>query len=82
MNGAHRVVYPIRVEFITDSLVITSCVGLESYISCGAFDFNMLPDEAKRKISVLMMMSYDPPTEQVKGVGRRMSKNIYWLEGE
>jgi len=31
------------------------------------------------KISVLMLLDHTKVNEEVKGVGRRISKNVYWV---
>ena len=38
-----------------------------------------LPKWVQERLAVLMMMSYTPPTEEVEGVGRRISRNVYWV---
>lgn len=38
-----------------------------------------LPQWMQERIAVLSMMSHEPPTENVEGVGRRISKSVYWV---
>jgi hypothetical protein len=40
---------------------------------------NDLPDWITRRVAVLCTMSYEPPTEYVNKIGRRISKNVYWI---
>jgi hypothetical protein len=47
-------------------------VGVEVNVSDLAMD-------VQEKLAVLMMRSYDPPTELLEGVGRRIDKNVFWV---
>ena len=38
-----------------------------------------LPVWVQERIAVLDMRSYEPPTEYVTGVGRRISKDTFWI---
>ena len=38
-----------------------------------------LPDWMTRRVSVLCTMSYEPPTEFVNKIGRRIDKYVYWI---
>ena len=38
-----------------------------------------LPIWVQERIAVLDMRSYEPPTEYVTGVGRRISKDTFWI---
>jgi hypothetical protein len=38
-----------------------------------------LPEWMHRRLAVLSIMPYAPPTETISGVGRRMSKHVYWV---
>ena len=38
-----------------------------------------LPDWVTRRVAVLCTMSYEPPTEYVEKIGRRIDKYVYWI---
>tara|TARA_S200002703_G_scaffold159290_2_gene172242 strand:- start:613 stop:801 length:189 start_codon:yes stop_codon:yes gene_type:complete len=38
-----------------------------------------LPDWITRRVAVLCTMSYEPPTEYVVNIGRRLDKYVYWI---
>lgn len=40
---------------------------------------NDLSKDVQEKLAVLLMRSYDPPTELIEGVGRRIDKNVFWV---
>mgnify|MGYP003342197469 CR=1 FL=1 len=81
MNGMAGEDKIYRVSIFPDGADVV-CFGLESVDSQleGHYDdVNALPDWVKERLAVLMMMSYTPPTEEVEGVGRRISRNVYWV---
>lgn len=41
-----------------------------------------LPEWMRRKLAVLKMCHYKPPTDIVEGVGRRINFDTFWLEWE
>jgi len=41
-----------------------------------------LPPWIARRIAVLSTMSFDPPTEAIGNVGRRMDEFVYWIYAE
>lgn len=43
-------------------------------------DPNELPEWMQERIATLSLLSFSPPTEEVEGVGRRISKNTFWVE--
>lgn len=43
------------------------------------YDADALPDWMNRKIAVLMTLPYITPTEELAGIGRRVSKHIFWV---
>lgn len=45
----------------------------------GDYYIDDLPDWMQRRIAVLSCMSYEPPTEDIEGIGRRIEKNVYWV---
>lgn len=38
-----------------------------------------LPDWLQERLSILSMLSPEPPTETIEGVGRRISRFVYWV---
>lgn len=72
--------FPLRVHIYDDSYIELSTLqdGIKWERSCASYED--LPEEVKEKLGVLVMLSPDPPTTYVEGVGRRMSKKVYWLE--
>lgn len=42
-------------------------------------DLDSLPKWIQERIALLSMLSYKPPTVTVEGVGRRISKDTYWV---
>lgn len=47
----------------------------------GTYDeLSDLPQWMQERIAMLSMLSYEPPTETVPGVGRRISEYTYWVE--
>ena len=42
-------------------------------------DLDSLPKWVQERIALLSMLSYKPPTVTVEGVGRRISKDTYWV---
>ena len=42
-------------------------------------DLDSLPKWIQERVALLSMLSYKPPTVTVEGVGRRISKDTYWV---
>jgi hypothetical protein len=42
-------------------------------------DESELPDWLSRKLAVLMVMPYEPPTKFIPNVGRRIMENVFWV---
>lgn len=38
-----------------------------------------LPKSVQHKLAVLAMRSYDPPTELVEDIGRRIDRDTFWV---
>lgn len=38
-----------------------------------------LPEWIQNKLAVLMTLDHTPPTAPVEGVGKRISKNVFWV---
>lgn len=43
-------------------------------------DVDLLPDWVKERLAVLMIIDPTPPTPSLPGVGRRISKYVFWVE--
>jgi hypothetical protein len=70
-----------RVSILPDRIDVV-CFGLESIDSCleGHYDCtDDLPDWVKERLAVLNMIPATPPTQEVEGVGRRISAHVYWV---
>lgn len=62
--------------FVLDTLSVVTPMGR---IRCTYSTTDSLPEWLQRKLSVLMGLEHEIPTEPVKGVGRRVSQNVYWV---
>jgi len=70
-----------RVSVFPDGIDIL-CFGLSSIDSNinGHYDrSDDLPNWVKERLAVLMITSGIPPTQEVAGVGRRISSHVYWV---
>ena len=70
-----------RVSIFPDGIDIV-CFGLSSIDSSidGHYDqSNDLPNWVKERLAVLMITSSTPPTQEIAGVGRRISSHVYWV---
>jgi hypothetical protein len=72
-----------RIEINEDNTVQTTC-----YEMLDAFNPELknyyetlddLPNWVQDKLAVLMLLDHTKVNEEVKGVGRRISKNVYWV---
>lgn len=75
--------YTYRVEFVGD-MARVNCLGIpiKTYAIFEKeviIPINDLPDWITRRVAVLCTMSYEPPTEYVNKIGRRISKYVYWI---
>jgi hypothetical protein len=77
----------INIPIVLNSLAIQArvqCFGIPIH-SCLMFEkevtipINDLPDWMTRRVAVLCTMSYEPPTEYVNKIGRRIDKYVYWI---
>ena len=41
--------------------------------------WSVVPEWMKQKLAVLLMRSYEPPTENIKNIGRRISETVFWV---
>ena len=70
-----------RVSIFPDGVDIM-CFGLSSIdsdINGHYDDTDALPEWVKERLAVLMITSGIPPTQEVEGVGRRISSHVYWV---
>lgn len=70
-----------RVSVFPDGVDVV-CFGLESVDSEleGHYDdIDLLPDWVKERLAVLNMMPSTAPTNEVVGIGRRISDHVYWV---
>ena len=70
-----------RVSVFPDGIDIV-CFGLSSVDSDinGHYDrTDDLPEWVKERLAVLMITSSTPPTQEVAGIGRRISSHVYWV---
>lgn len=73
-------VYRINTE--NSGRVEVLCFGIESIDTelDGYYDsLQVLPQWVQERITLLSMLSSKPPTEEVKGIGRRISLTTYWV---
>ena len=80
--------YTYRVEFIGGAARVR-CFGMPIHLFSEFAKETVLPvadlpDWITRRVAVLCTMSYEPPTEFVNKIGRRIDKYVYWIfyEGE
>jgi len=58
------------------------CLGLslsEPTVEGRYSSVDELPLWMQERLAVLMMMSLEPPTVELEGVGRRISSHVYWV---
>lgn len=72
-----------RVEFIGDTAKII-CLGIPiAPCEFGSGETSIpivdMPDWMTRRVAVLSTMAYEPPTEFVTNIGRRIEKYVYWV---
>lgn len=70
-----------RVSVFPDGVDVM-CFGLGSIDSPidGHYDKpDDLPEWVKERLAVLMITSGIPPTQEVTGIGRRISSHVYWV---
>lgn len=68
-----------RVEVFEDGLTVL-CLGLEVTSHDGTYNkIEDLPEWMRKKLHVLSMMDYKPPTKTVEGIGRRISRDVFWV---
>ena len=68
-----------RVEVFEDGLTVLS-FGVEMADLDGRYkSIDELPQWMRDRLHVLSMMDYKPPTTTVKDVGRRISREVFWV---
>ena len=70
-----------RVSIFPDGVDVV-CLGLESVDSCleGHYDrIDDLPNWVRERLALLNMIPLTLPTQEVEGVGRRISGHVYWV---
>jgi len=70
-----------RVSTAADGVDVI-CFGLENVDSNidGHYDTpNDLPSWIQERLAVLMITSPSPPTKEVAGIGRRISRDVFWV---
>jgi hypothetical protein len=71
-----------RVAVHQDGAVSVVCFGCEIVDPACEGEYSnvdALPDWVKERLAVLMLMSPTPPTQDVDGVGRRISDHVFWV---
>jgi hypothetical protein len=71
-----------RVAVHQDGTVSVVCFGCEIVDPACEGEYSnvdALPDWVKERLAVLMLMSPTPPTQDVDGVGRRISDHVFWV---
>ena len=69
-----------RVSVCPDGVdVVCFGMGVDTIHDGHYINVDVLPKWVQERLAVLMMMTYTPPTEEVEGVGRRISRDVYWV---
>jgi len=69
-----------RVSVCTDGVdVVCFGMGVDTIHDGHYINADVLPKWVQERLAVLMMMTSTPPTEEVEGVGRRISRDVYWV---
>lgn len=73
-----------RLSFHRDLVNVQHLDALREFpkLDEGWYSVDDLPEWAKRKIALLNMMDATPPTTYLEGIGRRISKDIYWIDAK
>ena len=70
-----------RVE-IANGFVRVLCLGMERVDACGQgvyHNLDEIPQWMQEQVAKLSMLSAVPPTENIVGIGRRITENTYWV---
>jgi hypothetical protein len=69
-----------RVSVCPDGVdVVCFGMGVDTMHDGHYINVDVLPKWVQERLAVLMMMNYTPPTEEVESVGRRISRDVYWV---
>jgi hypothetical protein len=69
-----------RVSVCPDGVdVVCFGMGVDTMHDGHYINVDVLPKWVQERLAVLMMMTSTPPTEEVEGVGRRISRDVYWV---
>lgn len=69
-----------RVSVCPDGVdVVCFGMGVDTIHDGHYINVDVLPKWVQERLAVLMMMTYTPPTEEVESVGRRISRDVYWV---
>jgi hypothetical protein len=69
-----------RVSVCPDGVdVVCFGLGVDTIHDGHYINVDVLPKWVQERLAVLMMMTHTPPTEEVEGVGRRISRDVYWV---
>lgn len=75
----HYILFRVEIE---PSVVKMVCLDSERIDPSEEGEYNSvddLPNWVQERLAILMMMSTEPPTQFVDGVGRRISEDVYWV---
>jgi len=64
--------------------VLVMCFGTEEIdgaVESMYTSIDALPLWIQERLALLSMVSYTPPTEHIEGVGRRITKDTFWVCG-
>ena len=69
-----------RVEFMEDgSVQVFNFDYTQVDPELDACTIETLPEWMQKRLAVLLVMEYEPPTKIVRGIGRRIDKNVFWV---
>jgi hypothetical protein len=72
-----------RIQINNDNTVQTTCYDLLDAFNPELKNYyetlDELPNWVQDKLAVLMLLDHTKVNEEVKGVGRRISKDVYWV---
>jgi hypothetical protein len=69
-----------RVSVCPDGVdVVCFGMGVDTIHDGHYINVDVLPKWVQERLAVLMMMNYTPPTVEVESVGRRISRDVYWV---
>jgi len=78
----HATVYRVALHPDRDNIEVVS-IGMERVDmepDRVYADFSRLPKWMQEKLHVMLMLDDTAPTEHIEGLGRRISKYVFWLE--